>query len=250
MTRGLGQKQQKARLLTNAKIAAYLAIQPFIYQRLQEESRIQKQVLQHRLAELVTQGVVIKHKFSVKNDPNIKYGSRYYLLNWSNSEARKIVEYWFSSDNNGKEKKSALEGWYKGDNMLRLMPPEAKAELQEEEAFSKPESLLDVYDTFNAIDQKTLSDKEHKKWHLVLSLANREEDLIRVRMKQQNHEEELSENLKALLKQIDSCLNIRGYTLLDVMIKFSVDDSMPLLYRYTTIWEVTEKIGLVEKYTK
>ena len=42
MTRGLGERQRKERLLTTSKIASYLAVAPFTYEQLQRESKIQR----------------------------------------------------------------------------------------------------------------------------------------------------------------------------------------------------------------
>jgi hypothetical protein len=97
LTRGLGERQRRDRLLTTSKIASYLAVRPFTYQELQRESKIQRKRLRDGLDELVLRKLVMRHKFSMRNDPNLEHNSIYYLLNWSKDESKQLVHYYYDN---------------------------------------------------------------------------------------------------------------------------------------------------------
>src|ERR671932_138183 len=96
MTRGLGERQRKDKLLTTSKIASYLAIRPYTYQALQRESKIHRRRLRDGLDDLVMRKLVIRHKFSRK-DPNLEHNAIYYLLNWSKTESKHLVDHYYSN---------------------------------------------------------------------------------------------------------------------------------------------------------
>ena len=228
MTRGLGERQRKDRLLTTSKIASYLAVRPFTYQELQRESKIQRKRLRDGLDELVMRKIVIRHKFSI-NDPNLERNSIYYLLSWSKTGSKQLVKYYYNNSSTNNK-----------DAMLNNKD-------------EKP--VHNGIDQLNAVAKKveelTMSDEEWRQFCSLLRQGIRKCELRGVKEQIKLNDDEPSElDIRFTLKAVNYFALSKGYSFLDVLVKLSADEKIEGIgiYTFTTLWEIMEKTGLLDKY--
>lgn len=234
MTRGLGERQRKDRLLTTSKIASYLAVRPFTYQELQKESKIQRKRLRDGLDELITHKTVIKHRFSISNDPNLEHNSIYYLLNWSKTESKQLVNHYYNNSNSSANNKDTI-----------LTNKDGKSVHNRTDQPS-------IIDQLNVIAKKLESTTSHKEFRQLLSLVSlirRNAEMYAVKEGMYLYDEEIP-GVDWALKLVNFFLLNKAYSFLDTLIKSSADEKIEGLgiYRYSTLWEIMEKTGLLDKY--
>jgi hypothetical protein len=232
MTRGLGERQRKDKLLTTSKIASYLAIRPYTYQALQRESKIHRRRLRDGLDDLVMRKLVIRHKFSRK-DPNLEHNAIYYLLNWSKTESKHLVDHYYSN----------LTTENINDAILRDKMGRNKAT---EEYFEKMDFLSN-----EELQLSSLSDKELLQNMSSLALEMRKIDLTAAKRQLKLNEPEPSElSMRFTLKAADYYISRKGYSLLDFLVKLSADEKIEGIgiNNYRKLWEITEKTGLLDKH--
>ena len=234
MTRGLGERQRKDRLLTTSKIASYLAVRPFTYQELQKESKIQRKRLRDGLDELITHKTVIKHRFYISNDPNLEHNSIYYLLNWSKTESKQLVNHYYNNSNSSANNKDTI-----------LTNKDGKSVHNRTDQPS-------IIDQLNVIAKKLESTTSHKEFRQLLSLVSlirRNAEMYAVKEGMYLYDEEIP-GVDWALKLVNFFLLNKAYSFLDTLIKSSADAKIEGLgiYRYSTLWEIMEKTGLLDKY--
>ncbi|HJT47619.1 MAG TPA: hypothetical protein VJ729_05500 [Nitrososphaeraceae archaeon] len=233
MTRGLGERQRKDKLLTTSKIASYLAIRPYTYQDLQRESKIHRQRLRHGLDELLMRKLVIRHKFSRK-DPNLERNAIYYLLNWSKTESKQLVDHYYSN--------RTTENI--NDAILRDKDKDKATEEYFEKMDFLPNALQDE-------ELKSLSDKELRQTASSMALQARKIDLIAAKRQLKLNDPELSElSMRITLKAANYYISRIGYSFLDFLVKLSADEKIEGvgIDNYRKLWEITEKTGLLDKH--
>jgi hypothetical protein len=107
------------------------------------------------------------------------------------------------------------------------------------------ENILDL--------ESTMSDKE---WFQLASSYGQVIRTIELRcVKEQikiklNYDERSEEDIRFTSKVVNFALS-KGYPFLDAIIKFSADEKIGggvIIYRYSTLWEIMEKTGLLDKY--
>lgn len=235
MTRGLGEKQRKDRLLTTSKIASYLSVTPFTYEQLQKESKIQRKRLREGLDEMVRKRIVFKHRFSIRKDHNIEYNSMYYLLNWSNNESKQLVQYYFDNPSIENNASRALkkQGNREDKNFVRDKSDQLNT-------LMKRESVSDI-----------ISEEDYQEY--IASLAQIQKDFVFKAVEKQvrlNYHEPTDVDVRQASELVDVALN-KGYSFLDALIRLSADKiggAGAGIYRFTKLWEVMEKKGLIRKY--
>jgi hypothetical protein len=230
MTRGLGKRQIKDRLLTTSKIASYLAIRPFTYQELQKQSKIRRESLRVGLDDLVTRKIVIKHKFSVPNDPNIEHNRIYYLLNWSKTKTKQLVNHYYDN--------SLV------NNNYTVIERQAHREHKESVQTSQIDDIL------RKKRESIISDEAYRELFASLRRAMRRIELDTVKKQRKlNYSEPSESDIRLTLEVVNLALN-KKYSFLDALIKSSADEKIggAGIYRYSTLWEIMEKTGLLDKY--
>jgi hypothetical protein len=109
--RGLGEKQDKERLMTKYRIVSFLDVSPFTYEQLRRVSSIQRNVLRKNLDLLVKEGTIFAHKYSIPYTqkfygymykypiPYMKplYGCKYYLLDRSQRQADGYMNFYYNN---------------------------------------------------------------------------------------------------------------------------------------------------------
>lgn len=225
MTRGLGERQRKDRLLTTSKITNYLFVKPSRYQELQKVSKIHRQRLRDGLDELVMQRIVIKHKFSIRNDPDIEHNSTYYILDLSKAEYKESLKYYYYNSKGAKlniKDERPIHGGIDGQ-------------------------LLDL---INYAATKERSQMSTKQYLLLIFKISRSPQLhsLKKQLESSIQCESSERGILFALQTIVSLLYV-GYLPLDVLVKLS-DEKMEEvgIYHYFTLWEIMERTGLFSKY--
>jgi hypothetical protein len=236
MTRGLGGRQRKDRLLTTSKIISYLAVRPFTYQELQKESKIQRKRLRDELDELVMHKLVIRHKFSAKKDRNLKHNMIYYLLDCSKTESKQLLSYYYNNPY-----PENIDG-----TVLNTENYQDKAvdQLKENLVFTSN-------DINNNKLASSMSHKEHRQLLSSLELVARKLDLDSVkRQRKLEHSEPSELQISAVSDAADHLITGNAYSFLDFLVKLSADEEIEGLgiCNYSELWKIIEKKGLLDKY--
>lgn len=209
-----------------------------------KESNIQKQTLGDILDDLATRGIVIKHRFSKRNDPNIEYNRIYYLLNWSKVEAKRLVNYYFDNTSENNAKVVEQQQQKEADEQQR----------EREREKSLPDQINEIraslYDATINKKVKTMSEEEWRELLASFEIGLRKLDLLSVKNGiKYSHHEPSEATIHHTLDAVNSALD-KKYSFLDALIKYSADEKIggEGIYRYSTLSEIMDKTGLLDKY--
>ena len=275
--RGLGDKQWKARMMTYSKIVSFLTVSPFTFEQLWKVSRIHRNTLKKRLDYLVSERTILKHKYSVPNRqefygyiykypiPNpyvvLLYGHTYYLLNCSDASSRAFSNFYY---NNMAKKQMHLT------NELSIREPEKSRRKLDifEDKIEELEKEMERYDyRKKELSEKgmTMSDKEfHEFWRKKIELlilharSRRNLELLAVKegYRLPYGSEDVTEEQRDKLIKVADFFTKRGYSLLDVLIRCSTENTIisPTSYindvlifvciPYNVLWKVMDEVGV------
>ena len=264
--RGLGERQYKARLMTQYKIVSFLAVCPFTFEQLWRVSRIQRNVLRKNLDLLVEEGSVLAHRYSIPYTREFygymyKYpvpymtptnGRKYYLLDCSQRQCDAYMNFYYN--NMAKERKEPFEELLIKERQKR----KHKLCMHEDEAIS--------FKTISKLEAEGMTQTELRD-HLQMSEENliylerliREDEIIAVKFGErfQNDEETITNEELDRVTKVSDFFTKRRYSSLDVLVRCSTEhtrihtsgyyaDDLNLgLIRYNSLWKIMDKAGLL-----
>jgi hypothetical protein len=254
--KGLGKKQIQAINLTLSKIGFALSKEPLTSHQLHIKTKIHKNKLGQRLDYLISRGIVIKHTRtsppnleSKQNHLRAAYTYEYYLLNWSNPDAKKLLNYYYNYSPDYQEVKKREQESKERVKMaeaVRKAPLKRKERESEEDFKKREEEVKELNRQIEEQLQKLVQDDQE--------LRERSRKRVIMLAKQMIRIEELElESLNQRLRDKNDITssNIEEQSIkiqrapLNVFIDFKVD-SMFHEYNYTDIWEIMEEEGLLD----
>jgi hypothetical protein len=181
--------------------------------------------------------LVIRHKFS-KKDPNLERNTVYYLLNWSKTESKQLVNHYY--DNLSPEDIN--------DVLLNSQPKTAD---QINEKLAVQNNIDALGELLVSPSSAYMSPKAHRQILSSLGLIIRKCELESVkRQLKSNYVEPSETDIHSTLEAVNYFISRRGYSFLDFLVKLSADEKIEGLgiYNYSKLWRIMEKTGLFDKY--
>jgi hypothetical protein len=265
--RGLGDRQYKERLMTKYKIVSLLDVSPFTFEQLWGISRIQRNVLKKNLNTLVEEETVRIHTYLIPYSQEFYgymykypasymapvYGRKYYLLDLSQRVCDAYMNFYYN--NKARENRIPLKQFLTVERQKRKQ----KLSMSEDEVRS--------FETKSELQTNEMGKTELREYlqrfeeHLIYrERFRRETEILYVkfgeRFLNEEDEEEVTEKEMRNIIKISEFFTKRGYSLLDVLIRCSMEhtrihttgywahDLMFPLMRYRTLWKTMEKAGL------
>jgi hypothetical protein len=264
--RGLGLKQKKEKLNTEAKIVGFLRVTPLTYEQLQKISRIHRNTLKLRLDHLSSKGIIMAHRYSIPYELKyygymfrhpVKYwpplfNRLYYLLNLSKSKQIKELLFHYLTMNEEEWEVDRVAG---------------KIEMQNQPSFSLTPSIIaqalllsrEGNSNKRYRSPSELIENRSRLTEIILYTFRwlREYDLSAVKNRVYISEYSLREKETKNLKNIIKFFTRRGFSLQDVLIRCSTEHTLiegdrdylegaadPLslpMTRYSTLWHTIKR---------